>query len=183
MAVPLLIPPHQAIADNTVAAVTTHLPASASRAVRSFFANLPTAMPSEPGVIWNRGGEVFIGPTDPEEPEPFTAPDWSVAAGPASGQVTVTIHNLPYHNGAAISAIMFAIDGGTAQAAPGLTTFIISGLDNDEEISIELWAVNSVGTSPDSDTKTVTPLENPGAYIPALNFLDGRNSQYVPLLF
>lgn len=90
-------------------------------------------------------------------PDAFEAGDWSVADAGSGGAVNVTISALPANNGAAISDIEYRVDFGTWTSSAGTTSFQITGLTDDVEVTIDLRAVNSEGNSADSDDKDVTP--------------------------
>jgi hypothetical protein len=99
----------------------------------------------------------------PSVPDAFNPGDWSLA--PGDEEAPVTIHALPNDGDAAISDIEYRLDGGSWASSGSTSSFTIEGLTNDQAYDVELRAVNSVGSSPASDTKSVTPAAG-GAWEP-----------------
>ncbi|WP_424973102.1 hypothetical protein [Dinoroseobacter sp. S76] len=92
-------------------------------------------------------------------PESFAVADWSAQDLANGGDILVTIQSLPNANGAPILGLEYRVDGGAWTNAAGLGDFTISGLPVDAPASIALRALNGIGASAASDTKTVTPTE------------------------
>ena len=97
-------------------------------------------------------------------PEAFAVEDWSVA--PGDEEAAVTIHALPDDGGTMITDIEYRLDGGSWVSSGGTSSFVISGLTNDQEYDVGLRAVNSVGAGAVSDTKSVTPEAEEEAWSP-----------------
>lgn len=92
-------------------------------------------------------------------PGAFGADDWDVDTGDEANQIVVTINDLPDINGSLITAIQYSANGGTWTALPGgagtgprTLTMPAAGTS----YGIRLRAVNAIGTSTPSDTKTAT---------------------------
>lgn len=104
-------------------------------------------------------------------PDAFTSGDWSVA----SDGSTVTISTLPDDGGSALTDIEYRVNSGSAVSLGETTTgtYSITASEGDD---IEIRAVNAVGNSAWSDTKTVTAAFDSDAqtYITAVETADGQ---------
>jgi len=124
--------------------------------------SIPVERPNTPPAAINHTltYQVIAGEAPPATvPAAFTTGQWTVADKGSGGTVTVTVSTMPDDGGAAITALQYRVGSG-AWAASGRTTagsFDITGLTDDEQVSITLRAVNSVGNGPASDAKTATP--------------------------
>ena len=106
---------------------------------------------TEFGLVWN---DLTAGPSAPSA---FAVGDWSLDDPGTDGDLDVVISSLPADGGATITDIEFRIDGGTWQSSGGIVDFGITGLNNGQFYSVEIRAVNSVGSGLASDTKTQDP--------------------------
>lgn len=91
-------------------------------------------------------------------PNWFTNSMWSIVGTGVSGQAQITINSLPSGNGNPLTAIQYRVDGTSwveLTATPSASVFTINGLTDNEILSVEIRAVNSLGNSDPSDTKTV----------------------------
>ena len=106
-------------------------------------------------------------------PSPFVLANWSAAndnADPTSnglsdGVVNITINSYPNNGGSLISNIQYRVDGGSWISANTISSFTIGGLVNAAAHTIELRAVNAVGSSSTSDVKSVTPFVKGGGWV------------------
>jgi hypothetical protein len=90
-------------------------------------------------------------------PSAFVAGNWTLTAGDTL--LTANITALPSDGGAAITALQYRLDGGTAVAFSGTGTGSrnITSLTNTTEYDVEIRAVNAVGNGAWSDLKSATP--------------------------
>lgn len=125
------------------------------RGARSIFNDPPAAVP----------GEIVV----PTAPVPFPAGDWSLATGLEANQLVVNINALPANGGSQITAIQYSANGGTWTALPGgagTGPRTLSMPAAGTSYGIRLRAVNAVGNSTPSDTKTATSGAE-GATVPS----------------
>ncbi len=98
-------------------------------------------------------------------PEAFTASGWSVSNTNTPGEAELSIVTMPANGGSAISAVRYRVNGGAWTALSGVGTgdYTLSGLP-DGALDLQIEAVNAVGASPVSDTKTFTQSGFPDAF-------------------
>lgn len=100
-------------------------------------------------------------PTDGEEPATapaaFTIGMWSLTDAETGGTLDVTINAMPDDGGAEITDIEYRVDSGSWESSGGVVSFQITGLTDDEQVDMQIRAVNSVGESDPSDVKQGTP--------------------------
>ena len=89
-------------------------------------------------------------------PEAFAVGDWSVATGVSPSTLDVTINSLPANNGAAITNIIYRLDGGIWFSSGGTTSFTINTALPSTEYDVEIQAQSVNGDSGPSDLKTAT---------------------------
>lgn len=132
--------------------------------------------PSGEVVYWHTWDEPEIDPAEhpydvwfqipkivpPGVPSAFTAGQWAVDLTGESGELAVTISDLPAAN-PEITDIEHRIDAGAAVSFGAGTTgiYLIEGLTDDVEVSVQIRAINAEGTGAWSDTKLATPTEAP----------------------
>jgi hypothetical protein len=98
---------------------------------------------------------------------PSTTPSAPTALSATSGDQQLTISFTPGNNGgAAITNYQYSIDNGAtftafSPATGAVSSVTITGLTNGTSYSVQLKAVNAVGTSPASSTVTATPFAPP----------------------
>lgn len=120
---------------------------------------------SNPAGDADQSFQLSIAP-DVAVPGAFGPADWSVS--PASGPdvVDLTVSSLPPDGGAAITSIEISLDGGPFTAiggvVPGVYTVPAPGAG--QTYQVVLRAVNSSGTGPVGDIKTVTTATGPASF-------------------
>lgn len=83
----------------------------------------------------------------------------SLVATPGDGEVSIAF-TAPADGGSAITNYEYKVDSGAWTAfdpADAATPVVVTGLENDVEVSIRLRAVNGVGSGPQSAAVTATP--------------------------
>lgn len=100
-------------------------------------------------------------------PSAFTAGQWSITDAATGGDATVNISALPSNGGSALTALQYKIGGGSWLdfAGVGTGSRTISGFTDLVSTNVNIRAVNAIGPSPDSDTKSITTTA--GATAPA----------------
>lgn len=123
---------------------------------------VPVFPTTDPGVenaaYWD--GDTLTKSAGPvEAPNAFTAEQWSVVDAETSGDITVTVDELPDDNNSTITDMQYSISNGdwVSFGAAVADDYTISGLEDDVAVTIRLRVINAVGTSPVSDSKLVTP--------------------------
>lgn len=105
-------------------------------------------------------------------PAAFVLADWGLDDAALGGTLAVTINSLPSSNGDTIIDIEYELDNsGTWVSTGGTNNFNITGLTNSQSYNVQIRAVNTVGASADSDTKSATPTPLPD--IATLDFSGG----------
>jgi hypothetical protein len=192
----LPIPRKDAIADAAARAalqtalVTTAAVNAAVASVRYLLQSPSTGWPARPT---GAGPVFYFGWTEPSglqaadlwfpiaeqfgesPPEAFTVGQWSVAPTGETGEIGITITELP-GSFEALTSIEYRIDEGAAVALSGATTgtYTVSGLTDDVEVDVQIRALNSEGAGDWSDVKAVTPLDS----IFGVEWLDGDPDPY-----
>lgn len=102
---------------------------------------------------------VTMVPAGSTAPAAFTAGQWTLVDKVTNGALTLTLTALPANGGAAITDVQYQIGAGNWISLGGaaLGGYTISGLTNGVSASVKIRAVNSVGASAASDTKSATP--------------------------
>ncbi len=92
-------------------------------------------------------------------PAAFTAAQWALDDKGTGGELLVTIDALPSDGGAAINDLQYRIGSGAwvSFGAGTIGAYTISGLAIGVSVSVTIRAVNSVGASAASDTKSKAP--------------------------
>jgi hypothetical protein len=98
----------------------------------------------------------LVGEPPSSAPDAFGAGDWNVADSTVNGEVDVTISVLP----TGTLDIEYSLDAGAWVSAGTALGFSIAGLTPDVEVAVRIRAVNLIGASDPSDTKTVTPVDD-----------------------
>lgn len=91
-------------------------------------------------------------------PSAFANGDWTLSTGSGAGELDINITSLPDDGGSALTAIEYTVDGGTNWAAlsgtgTGARTVTLTA---DTSYTMALRAVNAVGSSAASPTRTAT---------------------------
>ena len=91
-------------------------------------------------------------------PSAFTIGMWSVANAATGNDATFTITALPANGGSVITGLQYSIAGGAWTSFSGANTgaYTVAGFTNGLSTNVNIRAVNAVGNSATSDTKTVT---------------------------
>lgn len=110
-----------------------------------------------------------VGPSDPSNlvsGTPYTVPDAPTidSATPGDGHATIAFTPPVDDGGDAISDYQYRVDGGSPVSAGTSSPFLISGLVNGVEVSVELRAVNAAGAGAWSTPATVTPTSGTQAW-------------------
>lgn len=97
-------------------------------------------------------------------PSAFVAGAWTLAASGATGTATLNVLALPSNGGSAITGLEYRIGTGAAAALTGTGTGprSITGLVDGQATAIQVRAVNAIGASAWSDTKSVTTSASGG---------------------
>ena len=114
------------------------------------------------GIGLNNFRKTGTGGTGPiiSAPSQFTAGQWTLADSPSAGGDTLSLNvtELPSNGGSAITALQYSVGGGAAQTLSGVGTGarLITVLAS-TAASVELWAVNAIGSGARSTAKVATP--------------------------
>lgn len=96
-------------------------------------------------------------------PSAFANNQWSVTVGTLS--TTLNIISLPANNGSAINLLQYRLDDGSWENMTGLNFHTISNLTDNQSYNVAIRAINALGPSNASDTKTFTaPIRTPGQF-------------------
>jgi hypothetical protein len=101
---------------------------------------------------------VYSNPRATRAPLPFTAGMWTLVNAGTSGDATINIVSLPWNGDSAITALEYSIAGGAWTAFVGVNpgSRTIAGFTDGLPTNVNIRAVNAVGASATSDTKSVT---------------------------
>lgn len=143
---------------------TANIPTTSARAFGAgVVATESSTTASDIGILYGLGVgtvEAFtrVNGVQSLTPSALTVGQWTATAGDA--QIAVDITALPSPGTAAISALYYRLDGGSAVLMSGTGTGVrnITGLTNATEYDVQVAAENSVGLGPWSDTKARTPV-------------------------
>lgn len=105
-------------------------------------------------------------------PDAFGVGDWGLNNPATDGDLTVTIGTLP----AGTTDIRYRVDGGTPVSTGGTTGFTITGLTNNTQYDVELWAYGAnSSTGVWSDVKSETPTSASGTVSALHRFYNESN--------
>lgn len=131
--------------------VTDGAPASITRVLRGSFPQSVTGLEAGSYYLLNSASSptpwtVSNGAT---EPDAFGDGDWTARTGTAAGQIVIDITALGGDGGSAITAIEYAIDGGTRQVLSGLGTGprTLTMPDEGVQYQVALYKRNARGLS------------------------------------
>ena len=113
------------------------------------------------GTYKDNGDNTNSSVVSPTAPDAFTTGIWSGSDPETGGKLDISISSLPSSNGSDITDIKYQIGAGSLVSTGGIVDFPITGLTDDVQISVTLYAVNSVGDSIQSDAKLLTPTTAP----------------------
>lgn len=114
------------------------------------------------GIGLNNFRKTGTGGTGPiiSAPSQFTAGQWTLADSPSAGGDTLSLNvtELPSNGGSAITALQYSVGGGATKTLSGVGTGarLITVLAS-TAASVELWAVNAIGSGARSTAKVATP--------------------------
>jgi hypothetical protein len=99
-------------------------------------------------------------------PSAMTAAQWTLNDSPSAGGNTLSLNvtELPSNGGSAITALQYSVGGGATQTLSGVGTGarLITVLAS-TAASVELWAVNAIGSGTRSTAKVATPTATAGS--------------------